>query len=335
MPTNYLPSSYWYHQNLKARQQSYNTQKDVADSPYPPEYYANPNNTTSSNYDPNFPNNPLNPTQPGNATPDVRYTGKPRPAEGYLLPLPKNTGAPRYYVEPEKYVNQRRNQNMSREEKLARRYYSEGSALLNAYARLYPRTQQLQAQANNDYGDLQYDYFARNAPRYTEALTNADPYQAELRRQLNMQAMTDLDSDLSPSVQREIQQGSRAAWSQRGLFNTSPSAIAELYALGDRGYQQHNQAMTNALNVGQFNQRVIGDPYLQVMGRASMPNQPDYTPFTNNTARQTVSDLDSFNLNNMLSKRNKSAADRASSNQLIGAGIGAVGSIFGGIMGGV
>ena len=182
----------------------------------------------------------------------------------------------------------------------------------------------MQAQRNFDYSNLQYDNFAANAPRYVEALTNADPYQAYLRRMLNESATDDLEGGLSPSVQREIQQGSRAAWSQRGLYNSGPSAIAELYALGDRGYQQHNNAMTNALNVGTFNQRVIGDPFLAVTGRSSVPNVPDYTPFTNPIAHDSYSMLESYDLNNMISKRNASTAKDAANKQLIGSITGSV-----------
>lgn len=202
--------------------------------------------------------------------------------------------------------------------RLTDKYLGEGRALLNAQEFLGPRAVALQAQRNADYSDLQYENFANNAPRYVEALTGADPYQSMLRKMLNMQAMDDLEGGISPSSRREIQQGSRAAWSQRGLFNTGPSAIAELYALGDRGYQQHNQAMTNALNVGTYNQRVIGDPFLAVTGRSSVPNVPDYTPFTNPIAHDSYSMLESYDLNNLISKRNTAAAKDAANKQLIG-----------------
>lgn len=209
------------------------------------------------------------------------------------------------------------------EVRLTDKYLAEGRSLLNAQEYLGPRAVALQAKRNADYSDLQYDNFAANAPRYVEALTTADPYQAYLRKLLNETATDDLEGGLSSSVQREIQQGSRAAWSQRGLYNTGPSAIAELYALGDRGYQQRNNSITNALNVGTFNQRVIGDPFLAVTGRSSVPNVPDYTPFTNPIAHDTYSMLESLDLNNLISKRNAASAKDAANKQLIGSIAGA------------
>lgn len=220
------------------------------------------------------------------------------------------------------------------EVRLTDKYLAEGRSLLNAQEYLGPRAVALQAKRNADYSDLQYDNFAANAPRYVEALTTADPYQAYLRKLLNETATDDLEGGLSSSVQREIQQGSRAAWSQRGLYNTGPSAIAELYALGDRGYQQRNNSITNALNVGTFNQRVIGDPFLAVTGRSSVPNVPDYTPFTNPIAHDSYSMLESYDLNNMISKRNANSAKDAANKQLIGSITGSVLGAAGGAAGG-
>lgn len=224
---------------------------------------------------------------------------------------------------------------------LEQRIYGKGRSQLRANNALLGPTLDLYGRTAAGYGDIyrteadkasQHDLnmFEALAPQYVRAIDAADPQQKELRRKLNDTVTADLGSSLSPSIAREIVQGSRAAWSQRGLYNTSPSAIAELYALGDRGYKQHNQAIANALNVGGFNQRVTGDPFLAVTGRASTPQgsnpmAPDY----NHVSQDSLSMV----LNEDIMKSQKRAADDANRTALIGAGISAAGSLAGGAAG--
>lgn len=207
-----------------------------------------------------------------------------------------------------------------------------GQKLLDAYNYLMPGTMDVVGRSAAGYGDIyrteadktrayELASFKELGPQYVEAITAADPLRAKTREII----MGNLDKGLDPSVAREIQQGSRAAWSSRGLAESPASGIEELFNLGARGKDLEERNLNAAFRVTQST-----DPWMAFAGRPSGPqgsnvNSPDYANFNN--------DLFSLQTNYDIQRNNNAQAAKARQAELIGAGIGAVGSIAGGAAG--
>lgn len=199
--------------------------------------------------------------------------------------------------------------------RLANREWAQGNATLSAYERLFPRTLAMVAKAKNDFGDLELDLFNKYGNKYVSAIDAADPEQGALRKELTRQVTGDLESPgVTPSIAREIQQGSRAAWSSRGMAESPASAIEELFALGERGNALQQQKYNNAGTVLGLNKSLVGDPFLAITGRSATTEQPDYAGFNN--------DLFSYGVNREIQGRDlaaaRSSANKAMAGQIIG-----------------
>ena len=210
-------------------------------------------------------------------------------------------------------------------QKIANKEWAQGNAALSAYERLFPRTLAMVAKSKNDFGDLELDLFKKFGSKYVDAIDSADPAQGALRKQLTEQVTADMNTGLNPSVQREIQQGSRGAWSSRGLAQSPSSAIEELFALGERGHAMQQQDYQNAANVLATNKNLVGDPFLAITGRSSTTQQPNYAGFND--------DLFSYGVNREIQSRDlkaaNSAANKAMAGQIIGGALGAAGGMVG------
>lgn len=199
--------------------------------------------------------------------------------------------------------------------RLANREWAQGNATLSAYERLFPRTLAMVARSKNDFGDLELDLFNKYGQKYVNAIDAADPEQGALRKELTSQVTRDLTGPgLNPSISREIAQGSRAAWSSRGLAESPASAIDELFSLGERGNALQQQRYNNAAQVLTQNKSLVGDPFLAITGRSATTQAPDYAKFNE--------DLFSYGVNREIQGRNirqaRSAGNQAMAGQIIG-----------------
>ena len=209
-------------------------------------------------------------------------------------------------------------------QKTANKEWAMGNATLSAYERLFPRTLSMVAKSKNSFGDLELDLFKKYGTKYIDAIDSADPAQGALRQNLTRQVSEDLNSPgVTPSIARAIQQGSRSAWSSRGLAQSPASAIEELFAMGERGNQLQQQKYSNASNILAQNKQLVGDPFLAITGRSATTQQPDYAGFNN--------DLFSYGVNSEMQAANtkaaKSAANKAMTGQIVGGLLSSAGSL--------
>lgn len=207
-----------------------------------------------------------------------------------------------------------------------------GKKILEAGNYLLPATLDLSRRGAEGFGDIyrseanktrmdELQGFQEFGPQWDEALDNADP----LRKRAKAIILANLDNGLDPSVAREISQGSRAAFSSRGLLNSRAGAIDELFALGHRG-----KALEDA-NVGRALELSRGrDAFLAYSGRPSAPQgsnpmSPNYASYSN--------ELPSFAANDEMMRFNAGQNAKNRQAQLTAAGISAVGSLAGGAAG--
>jgi hypothetical protein len=206
-----------------------------------------------------------------------------------------------------------------------------GEKILKAGNYLLPATLDLTRRGAEGFGDIyrseaaktredELKSFEEYGPRYAEALDAADP----ARKRAKEIILANLDEGLDPAIAREIEQGSRAAFSSRGMLNSPASAIMELFNRGTRA-----KAIEDA-NVGRALELSRGrDAFMAYSGRPSAPQgsnpmSPNYSSYSN--------DLPSFMANDEMMRFNAAQAAKDRQTQLIGAGIGALGSAAGGAM---
>jgi hypothetical protein len=110
---------------------------------------------------------------------------------------------------------------------------------------------------------------ANLGPQATQAMLNADPYNAQLLAKLNAQANQELDagSSLTPDQQRAMQQESRAAFAARGMGGGNGAIADELLKQFNLGQQLLEQRQRFAQGLVGTNQQVVGDPFMQILGR--------------------------------------------------------------------
>jgi hypothetical protein len=104
-----------------------------------------------------------------------------------------------------------------------------------------------------------------------DAMLAANPESAALLSRLNAQATQGLDagSSLTPEEQRAMQQASRAAFAARGMGGGNGAVSDELLRQFDLGQQLLRQRQQFAGNVLGYNSAVVGDPFMQILGRGS------------------------------------------------------------------
>ena len=126
--------------------------------------------------------------------------------------------------------------------------------------------QQNAAQRAADIADV--NQYGRQAH---DAMLAANPESAILLAKLNRQANTELDSGsgLTPDEQRAMQQASRAAFAARGMGGTNAALGDELLKQFDLGQTLLRQRQAFAQSLIGSNQAVVGDPFMQILGRNS------------------------------------------------------------------
>lgn len=207
-----------------------------------------------------------------------------------------------------------------------------GNAILTAGNELLPGTVALARRGAEEFGQLyreeadktraaELEGFEKFGPRYVSAIDAADPLRAKAKGIV----MGNLDEGLDPSMQREVQQGSRAAWASRGLADSPSAATEELLTLGSAGKALEQTNLMNAYRL-----IMNTDPFLAYAGRPSAPQgsnpmSPDYASYSN--------DLPSFQANREIQDFNAAQANKNRKTQLQAAGISAIGDLAGGAMG--
>ncbi len=217
-----------------------------------------------------------------------------------------------------------------------------GNKLLAAYNALLPGTLDITRKSSEGFGDIyraeaektraeDLSSFQKYGPAYAKAISEADPYQAELRSLINGIMIEELQAggDLSPSQMRLAEQSTRTAQAARGLGYGRGDSLREVLGTLDYSRGLKNERLANAIQVGNFNQRVVGDPFMAFSGRPSQPQgsnvmAPQYSNFNN--------DLSSFMANDEMMAFNAGQNSKNRTSAMVGAGIGALGSIAGGAM---
>lgn len=128
----------------------------------------------------------------------------------------------------------------------------------------------LQAAATNQRGADISDV-ATLGPEARAAILASNPDSAALLERLNAQAISGLDAGtgFTPEEARQVQQASRAAFAARGLGGTNTAIADELLQQFNLGQQLLRQRQGFAQSVLGNNQAVIGDPFMQILGRSS------------------------------------------------------------------
>ena len=176
--------------------------------------------------------------------------------------------------------------------------------------------------------------------RARAALDAANPEQAALLKELNAQAMGDLQlgGQLNAGERRELTQSSRAAQAARGFGYGINDAAIEAFANLQGSEQRRQQRQGFAQSMVGMNQATKADPFMAILGRPSSMNPmmsggvvgqaQGFNPGAMfSPESQYAGDIYNQNYQGQLAARTATAKNRAS---MIGAGLGAVGSIWGG-----
>ena len=178
--------------------------------------------------------------------------------------------------------------------------------------------------------------------RAREALDAANPEQAALLQELNQQALSDLrlGGQLNAGEQRQLSQAARGAQAARGFGYGINDAAIESWAQLQGSEQKRRQRQGFAQSMVGMNKATAADPFMAILGRPSSMNPMmaggvvgqagGFNPGAMfSPESQYAGDIYNQNWQGELAARTATASNRAS---MIGAGIGAVGSMFGGAL---
>ena len=144
---------------------------------------------------------------------------------------------------------------------------------------------------------------------------------------------------MTASQRREAEQNVRGAQAARGMGYGPTDAFTESLYLGDRQRGLYNERMQNAAQTIGLNQAFYGDPFQQILGRPSGTSAQGLYQQAAGIGPQQVFDPYSSYYGNAynFNANAQNAANIAGANAnagILGAGIGALGTIGGGMMGG-
>lgn len=212
--------------------------------------------------------------------------------------------------------------------------------LTSIYGQIAPQLAQTEAQTRGisraaDIGDIE-----KLGPRARAAIQAASPQASALADMLAAQSQSALaaGSRLTPEQARMAQQESRAAYAARGLAGGPSSALDEALRsrLMSAGVEQ--QRRQQALQGIAAQQGVYGDVFQQVLGRPSQSfsmlpgafgqSQSMAPGQLFNPESQYAADIYGGNYQGQLAARTASGANQAA---LLGGGLGAFGSLGGGL----
>ena len=196
----------------------------------------------------------------------------------------------------------------------------------------------LAAQREADISAIE-DYGTRAMQGYRAAADAANPEQAALMAELNKQALSDLQlgGQLNASEQRDLQQAARGAQAARGFGYGINDAAIESWAQMQGSDQKRRQRQGFAQSMAGLNQANSVDPFMAILGRPSSMTPAMTGSFVGQAQgfnpgamfspeSQYAADIYNQNYQGQLAARTATAKNRAS---MIGAGMGAVGGMFG------
>ena len=196
----------------------------------------------------------------------------------------------------------------------------------------------LAAQREADISAIE-DYGTRAMQGYRAAADAANPEQAALMAELNRQALSDLKlgGQLNASEQRDLQQSARGAQAARGFGYGINDAAIESWAQMQGSDQKRRQRQGFAQSMAGLNQSNSVDPFMAILGRPSSMTPAMTGSFVGQAQgfnpgamfspeSQYAADIYNQNYQGQLAARTATAKNRAS---MIGAGMGAVGGMFG------
>lgn len=196
----------------------------------------------------------------------------------------------------------------------------------------------LAAQREADISAIE-DYGTRAMQGYRAAADAANPEQAALMAELNKQALSDLQlgGQLNASEQRDLQQAARGAQAARGFGYGINDAAIESWAQMQGSDQKRRQRQGFAQSMAGLNQSNSVDPFMAILGRPSSMTPAMTGSFVGQAQgfnpgamfspeSQYAADIYNQNYQGQLAARTATAKNRAS---MIGAGMGAVGGMFG------
>jgi hypothetical protein len=204
------------------------------------------------------------------------------------------------------------------------------------YGQMAPELAKTEAQARGisraaDIGDIE-----TLGPRAREAIRASSPEAARLADTMTQQAQSALaaGSRLTPEQQRMAQQQTRSAMAARGLAESPRGVVEEAVRSQMMGAGLQQQRQQQAMGALAAERGVYGDVFQQVLGRPSQAFGMLPTAFGQgqqmgpgmlfNPESQYAADIYGGNVQQQLAARTASAANTTA---LIGAGIGAAGSL--------
>ena len=168
-----------------------------------------------------------------------------------------------------------------------------------------------------------------------------NPEGAALLKRINALRQDELADPfaMTASQRREAEQNVRGAQAARGMGYGPTDAFTESLYLGDRQRGLYNERMQNAAQTIGLNQAFYGDPFQQILGRPSGTSAQGLYQQAAGIGPQQVFDPYSSYYGNAynFNANAQNAANIAGANAnagILGAGIGALGTIGGGMMGG-
>ena len=180
-------------------------------------------------------------------------------------------------------------------------------------------------------------------PQARAAIKAASPEQAALADTLTAQAQSGLNagSRLTPEQQRQVEQQTRGSFAARGLSGSPTAGLSEAVRsqMSAAGLQQQRQQQ--AMGALGASQGVYGDVFQQVLGRPSQAfagSQGFLGQAQGFNPGQLFNPESAYAANlfggNQQTQMAANAAGASATSGLIGAGLGAIGSIGGGALAG-
>lgn len=173
------------------------------------------------------------------------------------------------------------------------------------------------------------------------AYDQLNPEGAAMLKRINTLRMEELEDPyaMSASQRRAAEQNVRGAQSVRGMGMGPTDAFQEAMYLGDRQRGLYEDRIRGASQAIGLNQSFYGDPFQQILGRPSGSNPQGLYQTASGVGPNQVFDPYSSYFGNAygFNANAQNAANIAGANQnagILGAGLGALGTIGGGMMGG-
>jgi len=177
--------------------------------------------------------------------------------------------------------------------------------------------------------------------RATDAFKAANPEQAALMSELNRQAMSDLEAgaSLPPDLAREMEQQVRSAQAARGMGFGMADVGQEALIKGLQAEQLQRRRQAFAQQIAGMNAATAQDPFMAILGRPSISaNQAGmiagqgqgFNP--GNVFNPESAYAGSLYANNFNAASNAAMAASNNMSSVLGAGIGAAGSLGGSAM---